>query len=68
MILLISFVFRLQSPNQRLMAIVLLISAGVSLASYGELAFDLTGFLIQASSVFVSPRSPTPPPYHTSTY
>lgn len=50
-ILLVSFAFRIQEPNQRLMAIVLMISIGVSLASYGELAFSVTGFLIQCSAV-----------------
>lgn len=35
------------------MAIVLMISLGVSLASYGELAFSVTGFLIQCSAVLV---------------
>lgn len=50
-ILLVSFAFRLQEPNQRLIAIVVMISLGVSLASYGELAFSVTGFLIQAGAV-----------------
>ncbi|KAG8949173.1 hypothetical protein FRC04_008971 [Tulasnella sp. 424] len=50
-ILLISFVFRIQEPNRRLLAIVCLISGGVSLASYGELRFDMFGFTIQALAV-----------------
>jgi len=50
-ILLVSFAFRLQEPSQRLIIVVLMISFGVSLASYGELAFNLTGFLIQAGAV-----------------
>ncbi|QRV90886.1 sugar phosphate/phosphate translocator [Ceratobasidium sp. AG-Ba] len=50
-ILLISFVFRIQEPNRRLVAIVCMISGGVSLASYGELKFDMFGFSIQAIAV-----------------
>ncbi|KAG9104403.1 hypothetical protein FRC06_002638 [Ceratobasidium sp. 370] len=50
-ILLISFAFRIQEPNRRLVAIVCMISGGVSLASYGELKFDLFGFSIQALAV-----------------
>jgi len=50
-ILLISFVFRIQEPNRRLFFIVFLISCGVCLASYGEIAFDMTGFLIQAGAI-----------------
>jgi hypothetical protein len=50
-ILIISFAFRIQEPNRRLALIVLMISGGVALASYGELKFDFTGFLIQAASV-----------------
>ncbi|CAE6477948.1 unnamed protein product [Rhizoctonia solani] len=50
-ILLISFAFRIQDPNRRLVAIVLMISGGVSLASYGELKFDMFGFSIQALAV-----------------
>jgi drug/metabolite transporter (DMT)-like permease len=50
-ILIISFLFRIQEPNKRLALIVLMISGGVALASYGELKFDITGFFIQAASV-----------------
>lgn len=50
-ILLVSFAFRIQEPNKRLIAIVCTISLGVSMASYGEVAFNLTGFLIQVSAV-----------------
>jgi hypothetical protein len=50
---LISFAFRIQEPNRRLVAIVLMISGGVSLASYGELKFDMFGFSIQALAVVV---------------
>ncbi|KAG9011778.1 hypothetical protein FRB90_007078 [Tulasnella sp. 427] len=38
-------------PNRRLLAIVCMISGGVSLASYGELRFDMFGFVIQALAV-----------------
>jgi len=51
-ILLISFVFRLQEPNRRLLAIVCMISGGVCLASYGELSFDTFGFIIQGCALF----------------
>jgi drug/metabolite transporter (DMT)-like permease len=50
-ILLISFAMRIQDPSQRLLLIVLTISFGVSLASYGELRFDLMGFIIQSLAV-----------------
>lgn len=50
-ILLIQFAFRLQEPNRKLAVIVFLISAGVCLASYGELQFVLNGFFIQSAAV-----------------
>ncbi|KAF8609160.1 TPT-domain-containing protein [Ceratobasidium sp. AG-I] len=50
-ILLISFAFRIQDPNRRLVAIVFMISGGVSLASYGEVKFDMFGFSIQSLAV-----------------
>ncbi|KAF8491015.1 triose-phosphate transporter family-domain-containing protein [Gautieria morchelliformis] len=50
-ILLISFVFRIQEPSKRLALIVLMISGGVCLASYGELSFDTFGFVVQALAV-----------------
>jgi drug/metabolite transporter (DMT)-like permease len=50
-ILLISWTFRIQEPNRRLAAIVFMISAGVALASRGELRFNLVGFLTQAAAV-----------------
>jgi len=53
-ILLISWASRIQDPNKKLGVIVLMISAGVALASKGELQFDLVGFLIQAAAVGVS--------------
>jgi drug/metabolite transporter (DMT)-like permease len=54
-ILLISFVFRIKDMNKRLFVIVLMISCGVALASYGELRFDMLGFTIQALAVGVRP-------------
>ena len=53
-ILLISWTFRLQEPSKRLAVIVFMISAGVALASKGELRFDLIGFITQAAAVAVS--------------
>jgi len=50
-ILLIQWIFRIQDMNQRLFVIVLMISGGVCLASYGELRFDLFGFIIQSLAV-----------------
>jgi len=50
-ILIISISFRLQEPNKKIMAIVVLISAGVCIASYGELRFNLEGFIYQATSI-----------------
>ncbi|WWD15812.1 hypothetical protein CI109_100236 [Kwoniella shandongensis] len=50
-ILLISAAFKLQVLNHRLVLIVLLISGGCALAAYGELHFEMFGFLCQASAV-----------------
>jgi len=50
-ILLISWCFRLQEINRKLLIIVSLISFGVSLTSIGELKFDLVGFIIQSLAV-----------------
>jgi len=50
-ILLISFAWRIQEPSKRLLVIVLMISGGVCLASYGELRFDPSGFVVQALAV-----------------
>ncbi|WVO17711.1 hypothetical protein L204_105409 [Cryptococcus depauperatus] len=50
-ILLISFAFKLQEPNSRLIVIVLLISTGCFLAAYGEIHFELTGFLCQCAAL-----------------
>jgi hypothetical protein len=43
----------LQEPNKKLAVIVFMISAGVALASKGELRFDLVGFITQAAAVAV---------------
>ncbi|EJD40218.1 TPT-domain-containing protein [Auricularia subglabra TFB-10046 SS5] len=50
-ILLISWTARIQDPNKKLFAIVCMISIGVALASYGELRFNMLGFIIQALAV-----------------
>ncbi|KAF9653485.1 TPT-domain-containing protein [Thelephora ganbajun] len=50
-ILIISWTFRIQEPNKKLAVIVLMISAGVALASHGELHFNLIGFITQAAAV-----------------
>ncbi|TYJ52769.1 hypothetical protein B9479_006620 [Cryptococcus floricola] len=50
-ILLISFVFKIQEPNGRLIIIVLMISMGCFLAAYGEVHFELTGFLCQCAAL-----------------
>ncbi|WWC69579.1 uncharacterized protein I206_103522 [Kwoniella pini CBS 10737] len=50
-ILLISAIFKLQVLTSRLVMIVLLISTGCALAAYGELHFEMFGFLCQVSAV-----------------
>jgi hypothetical protein len=52
-ILLISFTIRIQEPSRKLFAIVLMISTGVAIASFGEGKFVLIGFIIQAIAVLV---------------
>lgn len=49
-VLLTSFAFGIYPPSLRLFGIVLIISLGIGIASYGEVAFSLIGFLIQVSS------------------
>lgn len=56
-ILLISWTFRIAEPNKKLALIVFMISAGVALASHGELHFNLIGFVVQCAAVAVSPIS-----------
>lgn len=48
-VLLVSAAFRLKELNQKILAIVACISLGVAIASYGELEFELIGFLVQVS-------------------
>lgn len=50
-ILLAAFAFRTKNFSVKLCAIVLVISSGVGLASYGESKFNLTGVIIQVSSL-----------------
>ena len=50
-ILLISFLFRIQEPNSRLIAIVVLISTGCALAAYGEIDFEMFGFMCQCAAL-----------------
>jgi len=46
-----SVAFGLEKPTQRTMVIVVCISAGVCLASYGEIDFAWNGFLFQAAGI-----------------
>jgi len=46
-----SVVMGLETPTQRTLVIVICISAGVALASYGEIDFDLGGFICQALGI-----------------
>lgn len=41
----------LESPSQRTLVIVLFISCGVALASYGEVKFVMSGFVCQALGI-----------------
>ncbi|KAI5451629.1 hypothetical protein NCC49_001610 [Naganishia albida] len=50
-ILLISFAFRIQEANRRLMLIVCMISFGCAMAAYGELHFEMVGFIAQCAAV-----------------
>ncbi|RSH88602.1 hypothetical protein EHS25_002829 [Saitozyma podzolica] len=50
-ILLISFAFKIQEPNSRLLAIVVMISTGCALAAYGEVHFEMFGFLCQCAAI-----------------
>ncbi|WRT67032.1 uncharacterized protein IL334_003998 [Kwoniella shivajii] len=50
-ILLISAIFKLQVLSSRLVLIVILISTGCALAAYGEVHFQMFGFLCQVSAV-----------------
>lgn len=46
-ILLISFAFRMQDPSRRLLGVVAMISAGCAIAAWGELHFEIVGFVCQ---------------------
>jgi len=46
-----SVLMGLETPTQRTLVIVLCISAGVALASFGEIAFDMGGFICQALGI-----------------
>lgn len=50
-ILLISFAAKLQEPNRKLAAIIAMISFGCGLAAYGEVKFELFGFMCQVLAV-----------------
>jgi hypothetical protein len=50
-ILLISWTCRISEPNRKIALIVLMISGGVALASYGEVHFQMLGFIIQAAAI-----------------
>jgi len=52
-VLLISFILKLKEPSRKLLAIVLIISVGVAIASYGEVEFELIGFLVQALAIAI---------------
>jgi hypothetical protein len=60
-ILLAAFAFRTKNFSLKLCAIVLVISSGVGLASYGESKFNLTGVIIQVGrGCFAPPLSSRP--------
>lgn len=46
-VLLVSAAFGLKELNQKIMGIVLVICLGVAIASFGEIDFELIGFLVQ---------------------
>ncbi|GAA5910544.1 hypothetical protein JCM6882_008551 [Rhodosporidiobolus microsporus] len=52
-ILLAAFIFRTKAFSYKLLFIVLVISFGVGIASYGEVAFSPTGFAIQMVAIAV---------------
>jgi drug/metabolite transporter (DMT)-like permease len=56
-VLLTAWVWRVEEPSLSRLANILLIVAGVALASFGEIAFSLTGFLYQlGGTVFEAVR------------
>ncbi|GAA6008158.1 hypothetical protein JCM11491_001905 [Sporobolomyces phaffii] len=52
-VLLVSAAFKLKELNARILCIVALISVGVVIASYGEIDFELIGFLVQALAIVI---------------
>jgi hypothetical protein len=54
-ILLVLWALLIKEPNRKLAIIVFIILSGVTLASHGELRFNLIGFLIQAAAIDVRP-------------
>lgn len=48
-VLLVSAAFKLKDLNAKILSIVGIISLGVVIASYGEIDFELIGFLVQVS-------------------
>ncbi|GAA5828694.1 hypothetical protein JCM11251_005840 [Rhodosporidiobolus azoricus] len=52
-ILLAAFIFRTKTFSYKLLGIVVVISAGVGIASYGEVAFSVVGFSIQMVAIAV---------------
>ncbi|GAA6026766.1 hypothetical protein JCM8202_000864, partial [Rhodotorula sphaerocarpa] len=52
-VLLVSAAFGLKELNRKILLIVSLISFGVALASYGEIDFELVGFLVQALAIAI---------------
>ncbi|GAA5983659.1 hypothetical protein JCM10908_000372 [Rhodotorula pacifica] len=52
-VLLVSAAFGLKELTRKILLIVTLISFGVALASYGEIDFELIGFLVQALAICI---------------
>lgn len=51
-LLLLSFIAGLEKPSLIVFCIVVVVSAGVTMSSVGELKFSMVGFIIQVSAVF----------------
>lgn len=54
-VLLVSAAFKLKELNAKILCIVGIISVGVVIASYGEIDFELIGFLVQVSYPYCYP-------------
>ncbi|GAA5984426.1 hypothetical protein JCM5350_003357 [Sporobolomyces pararoseus] len=52
-VLLVSAAFKLKELNAKILCIVGIISVGVVIASYGEIDFELIGFLVQALAIAI---------------